>query len=128
MVLDFRASYNSSLINMIECLSCWDEFVDEGIFKYFNENFVIDEATQKYITKYVEIRRPFGWENETAILNWAYEGFDKGSMFAGLLPSVEYLKTVKNTDGVTLFDFVKQYDRKNKSFQSNSHHTRVNFI
>lgn len=102
MQIKLLTNYNTILFHHVDHLSLWDEFVSPHHKDYFASTFDVTPEINKNLKSYSERRAKLGWENESKLLEWAYNGFPDHTQFQSLLDPIRKLEQAQSKSNISL--------------------------
>lgn len=112
--IKLRAAYNATLLNFIDNVSQWDEFVSSYSNQYYKKHYKLTSKDQVILDSYAKIRKYLDWEKEIELFNWAYNNFPNTKEFNGLLNLIKYFENKTNNKNITLKSELNQATKKLK--------------
>ncbi|MDD3661595.1 MAG: hypothetical protein PHG63_00870 [Candidatus Dojkabacteria bacterium] len=106
--LDLMTSYNVLLFHFVDMLSRWDYFVEPYTFNFFKSTWGISKQDRAHLQAYASIRTRIGWDQETALFEWAYRGFPNNDSFSPLLEHIQYFENRIDRSGRDVKSILKQ--------------------
>lgn len=100
--LEVIVDYNVILTHFVDTLSCWDYHVEKYVLDYVEKEYGITKKDEVLLKTFVKIRKPLGWKNETALFEWANDGYPNNQKFDKLLPIIKHFESIKDARMVSI--------------------------
>lgn len=97
MNIKFRTNSNSLFWHFVDSCSLWEYHVSKHNRKFLNENVNLSARDLQELDNYKKYRSVLGWDEESLLFHWAYEGFPTRKKYNDLYETIEYFKAKKLT-------------------------------
>lgn len=108
MKIELKTNYNTLLFHHVDSISLWDTFVSKHHNDYFKENFIISSSTNEILKTYSKIRSQLGWNSESELFEWAYNGFKIHKQFSKLLKPIHFMENIASKNGKTIKTYLEE--------------------
>jgi len=104
----FKTNYNVLIWHFVDMLSKWNYFVEPFIHKYYKKEWGLSQKDRKQLQAYSQKRSKFGWDAESDLFEWAFQGFPTNKKFSPLLEHIQYFERQRNKQNKTLQSILKK--------------------